>query len=82
MDLPEGTRLKMAIPEITRKSVLAALIEIDRDGVPKSRESRRYTLVHEGRGYPPKYTISLAVKYATGKEMPKNSVAGANPTHS
>ena len=46
-----------------------AAAEIDLNGVPKQRESRKY-LVQVGKNlYPPKYIISLAVKYLKGQEM-------------
>lgn len=46
-----------------------AVAEIEQDGVPKSRESVHYDYVFSGKKYPPKYVISLAAKYAFGKEL-------------
>jgi hypothetical protein len=57
----------MPIPDIIKRDhVLKAIAKIDRDGVPKPRESYKYFLRYNGRDYPPKYVISLAYKYATG----------------
>jgi predicted HNH restriction endonuclease len=49
-----------------RQHFLKAIAEIDRDGVPKSRESHRYDLLLNGKKYPPKYVISIANKYLAG----------------
>ena len=67
-----------AIPSLlTRAHVGAAVARIDRDGVPPRRESTKFQLVVDGRCYPPKYVISLAVAGATGRELrPKEFSAG------
>lgn len=54
--------------EISRRDVLAAIERIQREGVPPGREATRYALTHEGRLYPPKYAVSLAVANAAGKQ--------------
>lgn len=46
--------------------------EIIKDGVPKSRQSVHYDYLHGNRRFPPKYVISLAAKYAFGKELPSS----------
>lgn len=57
------------IPEgLTEEHFKLATAEIDRNGVPAQRKSVYYDLVFNGRKYPPKYIISLATRYATGKE--------------
>ena len=38
----------------------SAIQEIDKNGVPKSRESYIYDLLFNGKKYPPKYVISIA----------------------
>jgi hypothetical protein len=53
---------------ITREYILQAAAQIDRGGVPAKRNSVHYDLVIAGKRYPPKLIISLATKYATGKE--------------
>ena len=59
------------IPEgLTDEHFKLAAAEIERDGVPGHRKSVYYDLVLNGRKYPPKYVISIATRYATGKEYP------------
>ncbi len=66
---------------ITRAHVLKALQEIDKKGIPPSRMSRDYVLVHNGKFYPPKYVISLANKYANGYELPPDKFSGGAQTN-
>ncbi len=55
--------------DISDSHIADAAKEIDLNGIPKQRESRKY-LVQVGETlYPPKYIISLAVKHLRGKEM-------------
>jgi len=54
---------------ITKDHIKKALKEIDKSGVPKRRESTRYSLEYEGKLYPPKYVVSIANEYANGKEL-------------
>jgi hypothetical protein len=61
--------LTMIPNTITASHVVRAIAEIDKDGVPTTRESKRYDLVHQGRRYPPKYVVSLAARYATGQPL-------------
>lgn len=72
----------MAIPYISRDNVLAAIERIQREGVPRSRLSTRYHLVHEGKRLPPKYVVSLAVQDATGKELDPHEFSGGGETNS
>lgn len=44
--------------------------EIKRLGVAPGRASRYYDLMLDGKSYPPKYVISLAHRFAHGKEFP------------
>lgn len=72
----------MAIPEISRANVLSAMEHIQREGVPSSRRSTRYSIVHKGRRYPPKYVISLAVKDTTGQALDPQEFGGGVETNS
>lgn len=63
---------------IKREHILAALAEIDENGVPPGRDSTKFKLVQEGKEYPPKYVISLAGKHAGGAEMAPDSFGGGN----
>lgn len=60
--------------------ILAAILEIDRDGVRKGRHSTTYDLVYNSKLYPPKYVLSLAARYATGKELDPDEFAGGANT--
>jgi len=61
---------------ITRDHVLKAIHEIDEVGVPDHRKSTGYCLIHEQRHYPPKYVISVAARYAIGRELEPNEFYG------
>jgi hypothetical protein len=52
------------------KHIRKAAAYIDRKGVPSERRSVHYDLVLDGKCYPPKYVISLAAKFAHGREHP------------
>ncbi len=55
---------------IEKEHVLEAIRQIQAKGtVPKRRNSRRYSLQHEGRNYPPKYLLELAHN-AAGVPLP------------
>ena len=51
---------------ITKANILEAVQRIGQGGVPKRRRSRNYCLLRDGLLFPPKYTIALAHKIATG----------------
>ena len=55
---------------LTQKHFEQAAAEIDRYGVPSERNSVHYDLVVAKKRYPPKYIVSLAVKFATGEAYP------------
>jgi predicted HNH restriction endonuclease len=61
---------------ITREHVLSALADIQSGEIPIRRESTKFDLVHNDHLYPPKYTLSTAAKYATGKELPPSEFSG------
>jgi hypothetical protein len=67
------------IPDfIKREHILAALVEIDQQGIPPGRDSTKFKLVHDGKKYPPKYVISLAGRQANGTEIPPDSFGGGH----
>jgi hypothetical protein len=71
------------IPQsITREHVLQAITDIRTGGVPKKREATKFNLVYESRLYPPKFTLSLACKYATGEELPASVFSGGDEANS
>jgi len=61
---------------IYRKHILNAIKEIDRKGVPRGRESKKFHAFYHGKYYPPKYVISLANKYANGLELDPSEFSG------
>lgn len=70
------------IPQnITRKHILQALSEIDRQGVPAGRSAKKYGLEHDGRLYPPKLVISLAALHAQGAELIPSTFSGGQESN-
>jgi hypothetical protein len=65
--------------EIKRKHILQAIESIDR--VPPGRQSRKFFLLQEGKRYPPKYVVSLACEFATGKRLGSNEFGGGVETN-
>lgn len=61
---------------ITQENVEAAIKQIDREGVPSSAQSMGYDLVHQGKKYPPKYVLSVAVGVASGEPLDRNGFSG------
>ena len=59
----------MAVPKITEDNIKEALKYIDVHGVPFHNESTVYTLVVDGKKYPPKYVIGVANHIANGEEI-------------
>ena len=66
---------------ITREHILQAIQEIETRGVPPSREQTKYALVWNGKLYPPKYTISIANKYANREELDPSTFSGGDETN-
>jgi len=58
--------------DVNHSHILKAAKEIDIRGIPAKRESRKYLVQIGDTLYPPKYIISLAVKYLRGQEMDSN----------
>jgi hypothetical protein len=54
---------------INRHHVLAALSQIDREGITSSRQNRSIALRHSGKSYPPKLVLSVASEIATGQPL-------------
>lgn len=61
---------------ITKEHILSAIQEINEQGIRNGRHSSTYDLIYEKKAYPPKLVISIANRYATGKELDPNSFAG------
>lgn len=67
--------------KVKRQHILAALVKIDKDGVPANRMATKYNLYHNGKIYPPKYVLSIATKIATGKELEPSQFNGGKETN-
>ena len=69
------------IPDVTREHVLAAVAEIARDGVPARSAPTKFALVVGRKTYPPKYVLSVAVKYAVGEALSLKDFSGGEETN-
>ena len=58
--------------DINDSHIVQAAKEIDLNGIPEKRESRKYLVQIGDTLYPPKYIISLAAKYLRGQELDSN----------
>lgn len=61
---------------VEREHIISALAEIDQHGVPPGRQATKFEVLYEGKKYPPKYVLSLAVKYAVGAPLSPHSFGG------
>lgn len=72
----------MTIPKnIHHEHVMKALQKINREGVPERRGSTRFSLLYEGKYYPPKYVISIANIFANGEEYAPSLFSGGDETN-
>lgn len=70
------------IPDsIKSEYILKAIEEIKRSKIPVHRDSGKYDLEYDNRLYPPKYVVSLANKYANGKELDHVEFGGGSETN-
>src|SRR4051794_4845959 len=70
------------IPEdIKREHILAAIERIDSQGVPETRQSTKFDLLHKGKVYPPKYVISLSHLFVNGEEWSRDMFSGGGETN-
>lgn len=67
---------------ISKQHVLKALEEIDKEGIPNNRKSTKFEIIHNDKKYPPKYTLSLANRYANGKYLDASDFGGGKETNS
>ena len=61
---------------ITGAHIEEAIRLVIRDGIPPGRKSRGYCLATKGEHLPPKYTIALAHRVATGELLPSDRCSG------
>ncbi len=74
-------KFKDAVRRLTAEHIKETLAETNKRGVPKERRSRTWCLKIRDRRYPPKFVLSLAVKYAVGKAFPASEHSGGESTH-
>ncbi|MEY9234050.1 5-methylcytosine-specific restriction protein B [Bradyrhizobium japonicum] len=67
---------------LTADHVRQAIAEIEKEGVPAEARSSRYDLIEDGKRFPPKLVFSLAFKYSTGKELPRQEFSGGDDASS
>ena len=72
---------QMIQSNIDHEHVIKAMREIDSEGFPPRRGSNKFFLMFEGKRYPPKYTISLANKFANGDELDSSMFNGGQETN-
>lgn len=65
---------------ITKVHLEKAIEEIDKNGIPKGRESSIYNMVYNGKTYPPKLIISIANRFANGNELNAEDFQGGQGT--
>jgi predicted amidohydrolase len=68
-------------PNIKKEHILQALNQINKNGMPKQRESKKYWLKSKGYLYPPKYVIALANKFVNGEELRAEVFSGGRETN-
>ena len=66
---------------IEREHIIKAIQEIDSNGIPPGRESRKFCLNFEGKQYPPKYVLSLANRFANDEELDPAEFSGGQETN-
>ncbi len=63
---------------ITQEHILKAIEQVDKYGVPDDRVSHDYLLEVDGNKYPPKYIISVANRFANGKDLEPHAFSGGD----
>lgn len=67
---------------INKNHVIEAIKKVESGKIPKGRRSKKFLLKYDGKYYPPKYIISLANKYANGRELDSSELSGGKETNS
>jgi len=73
--------LQMIPKDIERAHIIKAINKVKKTGVPPDRTSRKFALKHNEKLYLPKYIISLACKYATGKKLNPEQFSGGSESN-
>lgn len=61
--------------------VIDAIREIDSQGIPRRRMPTGYSLLYEGKKYPPKLVLSIANRFANGEDLESNAFGCGNETN-
>lgn len=69
----------MALPDIDRTAVLAAIADYDRRGVEYPWVANKFALVHNGRPYPPKVIVAMATGLPVSAFSGGEGGGAANP---
>lgn len=72
---------KLIFKNISKEHILKAIKYVDDLGVPKEMESTKYELVYSDNLYPPKHVISIANKFANGRELSSSEFSGSDETN-
>ena len=68
--------------EIRPEHIVEAIEKIRMEEIPPRRRSRKYYLKYEDGRYPPKFVVSVACKFATGRELSHKMFNGGFETNS
>jgi hypothetical protein len=70
------------IPKTIRKEhIISALAAIDKEGYPKEHESIKYSVVYQGKKYPPVWVIRAANGFANGKPLDPTLFSGGEQSN-
>jgi hypothetical protein len=65
------------IPDNIKKShVIEAIKLISKEGRPRERQAAKYHLHYEGENFPPKYVLSVANRFANGRDLAASEFSG------
>ena len=66
---------------IKRDNILDAIEEIEKNGIPAGRTSKKFSLEYNKKLYPPKYLISVANKYINGTKLNPSEFSGGKESN-
>lgn len=66
---------------IHRAHIEQAMRDIDANGIPSTRASRKFDMKWGSNRYPPKYTISIAYRYVAGEELRPELFSGGGESN-
>ena len=66
---------------LTRQDILQAIKEVDANGIPLDRHSTKWSVLQDGKHYPPKYLVSIANIFRNGEEWHQSKFSGGPETN-